>query len=100
MALSVCSVSEFFVVGCHIDLLKFVGIKSVQIPNEFALHSNLQKLFSQVKTRKIESGEGIDWATAEAMAFGTLLLQGMFRIVFCVSFLCLRKNKSLCNSLL
>ena len=63
-------------------------MKSVQIPNEFALHANLQKIFSQAKTRKIETGEGIDWATAEAMAIGTLLLQGMFRIVFCVSFSC------------
>lgn len=78
-----------FVVGCHIDLLKFVGMKSVQIPNEFALHANLQKIFSQAKARKIESGEGIDWATAEAMAIGTLLLQGMFRIFVCVSFSCL-----------
>lgn len=64
-------------------------MKSVQIPNEFALHANLQKIFSQAKARKIESGEGIDWATAEAMAIGTLLLQGMFRIFVCVSFSCL-----------
>ena len=31
---------------------------------------------SQAKRKMIESGEGIDWATGEALAFGTLLVEG------------------------
>lgn len=34
------------------------------------------KTFCEARTKKIESGENIDWATAEALAIGSLLLQG------------------------
>ena len=30
----------------------------------------------EAKQQAIESGEGIDWATGEALAFGSLLLEG------------------------
>ena len=32
--------------------------------------------FLDNRRKTIETGEGIDWATAEALAFGTLLLEG------------------------
>ncbi len=43
----------------------------MQIVNE-----RLKKSHIAERIRKLESGVGIDWATAEALAFGSLLYQG------------------------
>ncbi|KAF9061727.1 dehydrogenase E1 and transketolase domain-containing protein 1 [Rhodocollybia butyracea] len=61
--------------GVQKDVLERVGKASVQVPEGFEIHPKLQR---HVKGRlnSVESGSGVDWATAEAMAFGTLLLQG------------------------
>jgi 2-oxoglutarate dehydrogenase E1 component len=45
------------------------------IPANFNIHKQLDKIFGARKDT-IQKGEGIDWATAEALAFGTLLLEG------------------------
>ncbi len=58
-----------------IDTLREVGRGLTAIPEGFAAHRKLVKLF-EAKAQTIESGEGIDWATAEALAFGTLLIEG------------------------
>ncbi|HKA13932.1 MAG TPA: 2-oxoglutarate dehydrogenase E1 component [Myxococcota bacterium] len=58
-----------------LDTLREVGRAITRIPENFAAHRKLQKLF-EAKAQAIESGEGIDWATAEALAFGTLLIEG------------------------
>ena len=46
-----------------------------KFPDNFALNPKLEK---QIKKRReiLERGNGIDWAFAEALAFGTLLLEG------------------------
>ena len=31
----------------------------------------------EARVKKIEEGEKLDWSTAEALAFGSLLLQGL-----------------------
>ncbi|KAF9051710.1 dehydrogenase E1 and transketolase domain-containing protein 1 [Panaeolus papilionaceus] len=61
--------------GVDVDLLKEVGKGSVQIPQGFEIHS---KLGRHVKSRlkSLETGTGLDFATAEALAMGTLLLSG------------------------
>ncbi len=45
------------------------------VPDGINIHSKLQRV---IDTRKkaLETGENIDWATAEQLAFGTLLLEG------------------------
>lgn len=53
------------------NLLK-VGAKLTDIPNEFNLHRTLKRQMD-MKRKMFETGENIDWATAEALAFGTLL---------------------------
>ena len=58
-----------------LDTLREVGRALTAIPADFAAHKKLQKLF-EAKAHAIQSGEGIDWATAEALAFGTLLIEG------------------------
>ncbi|KAJ7784423.1 thiamine diphosphate-binding protein [Mycena metata] len=55
--------------------LKDVGRASVKIPDGFEIHPKLQR---HVKNRlaSIESGTGLDWATAESLAFGSLMREG------------------------
>ncbi len=58
-----------------IETLKEVGLSLTRVPTGFNLHRKIKRQLD-AKTKMIESGEGIDWATAEALAFGTLLLGG------------------------
>lgn len=45
------------------------------VPEDFNLHKTLVRLLDR-KREMLESGDGIDWATAEALAFGSLLDDG------------------------
>lgn len=45
------------------------------LPPGFALHKRLERL-QQQRRQAVESGAGIDWATAESLAFGATLAQG------------------------
>jgi len=58
-----------------LDSLRAVGEALVTVPESVEINRKIQR---QLKTKRkmFESGEGIDWATAEALAFGTLLLEG------------------------
>jgi 2-oxoglutarate dehydrogenase E1 component len=58
-----------------LETLKAVGTKLASYPAGFRIHPKLVRQMEQ-KRRTIETGEGIDWATGEALAFGTLLGEG------------------------
>ncbi|MEM1162362.1 MAG: 2-oxoglutarate dehydrogenase E1 component [Pseudomonadota bacterium] len=58
-----------------LDNLKEVGNALTSLPEDFSAHRTITRQLD-AKRQMIESGEGIDWATAEAMAFGSLLLEG------------------------
>uniref|UniRef100_A0A3B4VL64 2-oxoadipate dehydrogenase complex component E1 n=1 Tax=Seriola dumerili TaxID=41447 RepID=A0A3B4VL64_SERDU len=62
--------------GVPIPLLQFVGAKSVDIPEQIQLHNHLGKTHAQARLLKLEEGTKLDWSTAEALAFGSLLSQG------------------------
>jgi len=62
--------------GIETQLLKYIGARSVMYPPEFNVHSHLKKHHIEGRTKKMETGAGIDWGTAEALAFGSLLYQG------------------------
>nr|XP_020515663.1 probable 2-oxoglutarate dehydrogenase E1 component DHKTD1, mitochondrial [Labrus bergylta] len=62
--------------GVPVPLLQFVGAKSVDIPEEIQMHSHLGKTHVQSRLQKLEDGTKLDWSTAEALAFGSLLSQG------------------------
>ncbi|XP_078113440.1 2-oxoadipate dehydrogenase complex component E1 [Sander vitreus] len=62
--------------GVPITLLQFVGAKSVAIPEQIQLHRHLGKTHVQARLNKLEEGTKLDWSTAEALAFGSLLSQG------------------------
>jgi 2-oxoglutarate dehydrogenase E1 component len=55
--------------------LKEVGAALAQVPGNFDLNPKIARQLD-AKRQMIETGEGIDWATAEALAFGSLLLEG------------------------
>jgi 2-oxoglutarate dehydrogenase E1 component len=57
------------------DRLRAVGRALTTVPKDFHLHRTIARQL-EAKARMLESGGGIDWATAEALAFGTLLDEG------------------------
>lgn len=62
--------------GVNSDLLRYIAAKSVEFPGEFNIHPHLLKTHVQPRLEKVTQGTNLDWATAEAMAFGSLLYQG------------------------
>jgi 2-oxoglutarate dehydrogenase E1 component len=58
--------------GVSVQNLKSLGLRLCEIPHHFDLHPKLSKLFEHRKSL-INTGVGIDWATAEQLAFATLL---------------------------
>lgn len=61
--------------GVEIATLKSIGEKITAVPEGFALHRTIGRFLDNRK-KAIETGEGIDWATAEALAFCSLLEEG------------------------
>ncbi|MBI5165381.1 MAG: 2-oxoglutarate dehydrogenase E1 component [Magnetospirillum sp.] len=61
--------------GCPAELLKEVGTALATTPAGFNVNRKIVRQL-QAKKEMLDSGEGIDWATAEALAFGTLLVEG------------------------
>ncbi|CAF0997885.1 unnamed protein product [Adineta steineri] len=61
--------------GLDGNLLKYIGVKSVLVPEEFQVHSTIARSHVQKRQQRIEAGNGLDWSTAESLAFGSLLLQ-------------------------
>jgi 2-oxoglutarate dehydrogenase E1 component len=58
------------------ELLHKVGAALTTVPGDFHANRKILRLLDQRK-RMLETGEGIDWATGEALAFGTLLENGL-----------------------
>ncbi|HZG27469.1 2-oxoglutarate dehydrogenase E1 component [Ensifer adhaerens] len=61
--------------GVPMKQLKEIGKKISEIPAGFNAHKTIQR-FMENRSKMIETGEGIDWAMAEALAFGSLCLDG------------------------
>lgn len=61
--------------GVDIPDLVRLGQRLTAVPAEFNAHKTVKR-FMDNRLAAIESGEGIDWATGEALAFATLLEEG------------------------
>ncbi|WP_170332388.1 2-oxoglutarate dehydrogenase E1 component [Ruegeria arenilitoris] len=57
------------------ETLAEVGNALTRAPEGFALHKTVGRLLDH-KKQMFESGQGFDWATGEALAFGSLLTEG------------------------
>jgi 2-oxoglutarate dehydrogenase E1 component len=61
--------------GFAVEKLKEIGHKITAAPQNFHVHRTIQRFLAN-RAKAIETGEGIDWATAEALAFCSLLAEG------------------------
>jgi len=61
--------------GVAIETLKEIGRKISAVPKDFHVHRTIER-FLDSRRKAIESGQGIDWSTGEALAFCTLLNEG------------------------
>ena len=57
------------------DDLKLIGNAITTIPENLQVNKKLTRIV-EARKKAIETGEGIDWSTAEHLAFGSLLLEG------------------------
>jgi len=57
------------------ETLADVGQALTRVPEGFPVHKTVQRLVES-RAKMFESGEGFDWATGEALAFGSLLTEG------------------------
>jgi 2-oxoglutarate dehydrogenase E1 component len=55
--------------------LRGIGAALTRVPAGFDLHPRIARQL-EAKQKTIDEGENIDWATGEALAFGSLLLEG------------------------
>ena len=61
--------------GVSVKELREIGGSLTRLPDGFHLHRTLGRVL-QAREKMVESGHDVDWATAEALAFGTLLKEG------------------------
>ncbi len=61
--------------GVDAKKLKEIGAKLTETPSDFNLNTKIVRQM-EAKREMFASGAGIDWATAEALAYGSLLTEG------------------------
>jgi 2-oxoglutarate dehydrogenase E1 component len=61
--------------GVALQKLKDVGFKITEMPERMDVHKTLRRVL-EARRHAVETGEGIDWALGEHLAFGTLLDEG------------------------
>ncbi|KAH8548513.1 oxoglutarate dehydrogenase, E1 component [Umbelopsis sp. PMI_123] len=61
--------------GVSTETLQQVGKAISTVPHGFNIHRNLNRIIQQ-RAKNLNEGKDIDWATAEALAWGSLLLEG------------------------
>ncbi|CAA0105068.1 2-oxoglutarate dehydrogenase E1 component [Starkeya nomas] len=62
--------------GVEIDTLREIGDRITSVPEGFHVHRTIQRFLDARRKAILEDGAGLDWSTAEALAFSTLLLDG------------------------
>src|SRR5450830_1613796 len=67
--------ARYGVTGVDVAVLRDVGKKITVVPPSFNVHKTIKR-FLDHRAKSIEAGAGIDWSTAEALAFCALLEEG------------------------
>ena len=57
------------------ETMQEIGTALTRVPEGFDLHKTVARLLD-AKRKMFETGQGFDWATAEALAFGSLVTEG------------------------
>jgi 2-oxoglutarate dehydrogenase E1 component len=63
------------VTGVSRERLLEIGRRVSRVPADFNAHKTVRRLLER-RREMVESGEGIDWAMAEHLAFGSLAIEG------------------------
>ena len=63
------------VTGVDTAALKDIGRKITKVPDGFRVHRTVQR-FLENRAKAIDNGVGLDWATAEALSFCSLMAEG------------------------
>ena len=58
-----------------LDLLRQIGTSMTSLPGDMTLNKKLMRIINN-RADNINKGSGIDWATAEHLAFGSILIEG------------------------
>ena len=61
--------------GVALETLKTVGMPLTTLPEGFSPHKKVGDVY-RLRQKMVETGEGIDWALGEQLAWATLLLEG------------------------
>ena len=61
--------------GVPLETLNSIGRALCALPATIKLHPSLMRIM-KAKEDSLKAGSGLDWGTAEALAFGSLLLEG------------------------
>ena len=62
--------------GLSREVFDHIGKTLTNVPEDFNLHPTLAKRFLPRRQQALENGQGFDWAFAESLAWGGLLLEG------------------------
>jgi 2-oxoglutarate dehydrogenase E1 component len=61
--------------GVAMQTLQQIGQALTSVPDGFHVHKTIQRFLDNRK-KMMDTGEGLDWAMGEALAFGSLLVEG------------------------
>ena len=61
--------------GVNSEKLRIISEKINKIPAEINIHKTIKKIL-ELRRQSVESGQGIDWSSAESLAFASLLEEG------------------------
>ena len=65
------------VTGLEVDAVRSIGRRISEVRGSVKVNQKLEGRFLKPRKEAIESGKGINWAFGEALAFGTLLKEGI-----------------------
>lgn len=61
--------------GLPLDEVRRLGLAISHLPEDEQFHKNVRKIF-KLREKSFETGQGIDWGTAEALACASLINDG------------------------
>jgi len=61
--------------GIKNDKLKELGLKITTLPDDWAFHPTVKRIY-ETRRKSIQDGKSVDWGTAEALAFASLIEDG------------------------
>lgn len=63
------------VTGVDLQIIRDLGDQITKLPSDLKPHRQIAKIY-ELRNQSLKNGEGIDWATAEQLAWATLIKEG------------------------